>query len=79
MIFTWAARIFALALAIGWYFDLKEETVKRSKLTPNERRLQRIYAKRRKQKWQPRGRVKIPKRIGRVDLDAAQKDLRFGK
>lgn len=53
MIGTIIARLFVLAMLVMWYIDTKEEAVKRSKLTPEQRRLQKLYARQRKRKWQP--------------------------
>lgn len=40
-------------IAFGGYFELKEEIAKRGKLPPEQRRLQKIYARQRRRKWQP--------------------------
>lgn len=47
------AWIFIAVITIGWIIDLRHEARKRSTLTPEQRRMQRLYAQMRKRRWQP--------------------------
>jgi hypothetical protein len=62
--------VWIAAMLVGGYFGLKETVEERRMQTSTERRLQRIYAKLRKRKWQP-----LPKHPGPAKKATAPKRM----
>lgn len=71
IVYVWIAM-----MLIGGYFDFKENAVRRK--DPRVARLQKTYARRRKEKWQPLPKhPKMPKRPGRFDLEKVRQPSQF--